>query len=109
MECIAMELGPPDASGRRRPIPIKDSEFTMAVDTVIVAIGRTPNPIIQSTTEDLKVTKWGTIIADENGQTNIEGVFAGGDIVTGEATVISAMGAGKKAAKAIHEYLMNNK
>jgi glutamate synthase (NADPH/NADH) small chain len=109
MECIAMELGPPDASGRRRPIPIKDSEFTMAVDTVIVAIGRTPNPIIQSTTEDLKVTKWGTIIADENGQTNIDGVFAGGDIVTGEATVISAMGAGKKAAKAIHEYLMNNK
>jgi glutamate synthase (NADPH/NADH) small chain len=106
MECIAMELGPPDASGRKRPIPIAGSEFIMDVDTVIVAIGRTPNPIIQNTTEGLRVTKWGTIITDENGQTNVEGVFAGGDIVTGEATVISAMGAGKKASKAIHEYLM---
>jgi glutamate synthase (NADPH/NADH) small chain len=105
MECICMELGPPDESGRRRPIPVKGSEFVMDVDTVIVAIGRTPNPIIQSTTEGLTVTKWGTIVADENGKTNIEGVYAGGDIVTGEATVISAMGAGKKAAKAIHEYL----
>jgi len=106
MECICMELGPPDESGRRRPIPVKGSEFVMDVDTVIVAIGRTPNPIIQSTTEGLAVTKWGTIVADENGKTNVEGVYAGGDIVTGEATVISAMGAGKKAAKAIHEYLM---
>jgi glutamate synthase (NADPH/NADH) small chain len=106
MECIAMELGPPDASGRRRPVPIKGSEFIMDVDTVIVAIGRTPNPIIQSTTEGLEVTKWGTIIADENGKTNVAGVFAAGDIVTGEATVISAMGAGKRAAKAMHEYLM---
>ncbi len=106
MECICMELGPPDESGRRRPVPIKGSEFTMDVDTVIIAIGRTPNPIIQRTTEGLKVTKWGMIVTDENGETNIEGVYAGGDIVTGEATVISAMGAGKKAARAIHEYIM---
>ena len=109
MECICMELGPPDESGRRRPVPIKGSEFVMDVDSVIVAIGRTPNPIIQSTTEGLQVTKWGTIVADKNGKTNIEGVYAGGDIVTGEATVISAMGAGKTAAKAIHEYLMSKK
>jgi len=106
MECICMELGQPDESGRRRPVPVKGSEFVMDTDTVIVAIGRTPNPIIQSTTEGLAVTKWGTIVTDENGKTSIEGVYAGGDIVTGEATVISAMGAGKKAAKAIHEYLM---
>jgi len=106
MECIRMKLGPPDESGRRRPIPIKGSEFVMDVDTVIVAIGRTPNPIIQRTTEGLEVTRWGTIVTDENGKTSLEGVYAGGDIVTGEATVISAMGAGKKAARAIHEYLM---
>ena len=106
MECACMELGAPDESGRRRPVPVKGSEFVMDVDTVIVAIGRTPNPIIQRTTEGLDVTKWGTIVADGNGKTSIEGVYAGGDIVTGEATVISAMGAGKKAAKAIHEYLM---
>ena len=106
MECIRMKLGPPDESGRRRPIPIEGSEFVMDVDTVIVAIGRTPNPIIQRTTEGLEVTRWGTIVTDENGKTSLEGVYAGGDIVTGEATVISAMGAGKKAARAIHEYLM---
>jgi len=106
MECIRMSLGEPDASGRRRPIPIEGSEFTMDVDTVIIAIGRTPNPIIQQTTEGLEVTKWGTIVTDENGKTSILGVYAGGDIVTGQATVISAMGAGKKAAKAIHQYLM---
>jgi glutamate synthase (NADPH/NADH) small chain len=106
MECICMELGPPDESGRRRPIQCKGSEFTMDTDTVIVAIGRTPNPIIQSTTEGLAVTKWGTIVTDADGKTNIEAVYAGGDVVTGEATVISAMGAGKKAATAIHEYLM---
>jgi glutamate synthase (NADPH/NADH) small chain len=106
MECICMELGPPDESGRRRPVPVKGSEFVMDVDTVIVAIGRTPNPIIQRTTEGLEVTKWSTIVADENGKTSLKGVYAGGDIVTGEATVISAMGAGKKAARAIHEYLM---
>jgi glutamate synthase (NADPH/NADH) small chain len=106
MECICMELGPPDETGRRRPVPVKRSEFVMDTDTVIVAVGRKPNPIIQSTTSGLAVTKWGTIVIDTNGKTNIEGVYAGGDIVTGEATVISAMGAGKKAAKAIHEYLM---
>jgi glutamate synthase (NADPH/NADH) small chain len=105
MECIRMRLGEPDASGRRRPIPIEGSEFTVDVDTVIMAIGRTPNPIIQQTTEGLEVTKWGTIVVDENGKTSIEGVYAGGDIVTGQATVISAMGAGKKAAKAIHQHL----
>lgn len=106
MECIRMRLGEPDASGRRRPISIEGSEFVMDVSTVIVAIGRTPNPIIQQTTQGLEVTRWGTIMTDENEKTSIEGVYAGGDIVTGEATVISAMGAGKKAAKAIHEYLM---
>jgi len=89
---------------------VKGSEFIMDVDTVIVAIGRTPNPIIQRTTKGLEVTKWGTIVVDEaTGKTSLEGVYAGGDIVTGEATVISAMGAGKKAAKAIHEYLTNKK
>ena len=110
MECVRMELGQPDSSGRRRPVPIKGSEFVMDVDTVVVAVGRTPNPIIQSTTKGLETTKWGTIVADEKtGQTTIEGVFAGGDIVTGEATVISAMGAGKRAARAIHEYLMKKR
>jgi glutamate synthase (NADPH/NADH) small chain len=109
MECLCMELGPPDESGRRRPVAVKGSEFVMDTDTVIVAIGCTPNPIIQSTTQGLAVTKWGTIVADENGKTSIEGVYAGGDIVTGEETVISAMGAGKKAAEAIHEYLMNRR
>ncbi len=110
MECICMELGPPDESGRRRPIPVKGSEFVMDVDTVIVAIGRTPNPIIQRTTKGLETTKWGTIVTrDESGKTSLEGVYAGGDIVTGEATVISAMGAGKKAALAIHEYLMKDR
>jgi glutamate synthase (NADPH/NADH) small chain len=107
MEVIVMELGEPDASGRRRPVPIKGSETVMDVDTVIVAIGRTPNPIIQCTTNGLEAAKRGTIAADEaTGKTCLEGVYAGGDIVTGEATVISAMGAGRKAARSIHEYLM---
>ncbi len=110
MDCQCMELGPPDESGRRRPIPIKGSEFTMETDTVIIAIGQTPNPIIQRTTEGLEVNpKHGTIPVDENGKTNLESVYAGGDVVTGAATVISAMGAGKTAAKAIHEYIMNKK
>jgi glutamate synthase (NADPH/NADH) small chain len=110
MECQVMELGQPDASGRRRPIPIEGSEFTMETDTVIIAIGQTPNPIIQRTTEGLVVNpKHGTIIVDENGKTSLEGVYAGGDVATGAATVISAMGMGKNAAKAIHEYLMNKK
>jgi len=110
MECQCMELGPPDASGRRRPVPIKGSEFTMEVDTVIIAIGQTPNPIIQRTTEGLVADpRHGTITVDENGKTSLEGVYAGGDVATGAATVISAMGMGKKAAKAMHEYLMSKK
>jgi len=110
MECISMQLGEPDESGRRRPIPIEGSEFIIDVDTVIVAIGQTPNPMIPRTTKGLQTTKWGGIIVEEEtGKTSIEGVYAGGDIVSGAATVISAMGAGKKAAKAIHEYLSNNK
>jgi glutamate synthase (NADPH/NADH) small chain len=110
MECQCMELGPPDESGRRRPIPIEGSTFTMETDTVIIAIGQTPNPIIQRTTGGLEVNpKRGTILIDENGKTSIEGVYAGGDVVTGAATVISAMGAGKTAARAIHEYLINKK
>lgn len=110
VELVAMELGEPDASGRRSPVPIKGSETLLEVDTVIVAIGRSPNPIIQSVTPGLKTTKHGTIIADpETGETTIPGVFTGGDIMTGESTVISAMGSGKKAAKAIHNYLLNKK
>ena len=108
IELAAMELGEPDASGRRRPVPIKGSEFILDVDTVIVAIGRTPNPIIQSETQGLKTTAKGTIIAEqETGRTSIDGVYTGGDILTGEATVISAMGAGKRAARAMHEYLLS--
>jgi len=110
MECICMELGPPDETGRRRPVPVKGSEFIMDVDTVIVAIGRTPNPIIQRTTKGLEVTKWGTIVVDEaTGKTSLEGVYAGGDIVTGEATVISAMGAGKKANQQDSAYCLTKK
>ncbi len=110
MECIRMQLGEPDESGRRRPIPVEGSEFTMDVDTVIIAIGRTPNPIIQLTTRGLETAKNGTVVVDEaTGNTSLEGVYAGGDIVTGEATVIKAMGAGRKAASAIHEYLLNKR
>jgi len=107
MECIEMELGEPDASGRRRPIPKKGSEFVMKVDTVVVALGTTPNPLIASTTEGLKTTNHGTVVADEvTGKTVKDRVWAGGDIVTGSATVISAMGAGKRAAADIHKFLM---
>jgi glutamate synthase (NADPH/NADH) small chain len=107
MECIEMELGEPDASGRRRPIPKKGSEFVMKVDTVVVALGTTPNPLIASTTEGLKTTNHGTVVADEaTGKTVKDKVWAGGDIVTGSATVISAMGAGKRAAADIHKFLM---
>lgn len=105
MTCIKMELGEPDDSGRRRPIPIADSEFDLEVDTVIVSVGTNPNPLIKSTTKGLDVTSWGGIITDENGATSREGIFAGGDAVTGAATVISAAGAGKVAAKAIDEYI----
>jgi len=106
MECVRMRLGEPDDSGRRRPVPIEGSDFMMNVDVVVMAVGRTPNPIIKQTTEGLETTKWGGIVADEDGKTSIEGVYAGGDIVTGESTVISAMGAGRRAARAIHEFLI---
>ena len=105
MKCIKMELGEPDAKGRRRPVPIKDSEFNIDVDTVIMAIGTSPNPLIKSTTDGLNVNPHGGIIVNEGGLTTREGVYAGGDAVTGAATVISAMGAGKTAAKSIDEYL----
>jgi glutamate synthase (NADPH/NADH) small chain len=109
MRCIRMELGEPDASGRRRPIPVEGSEFNLPVDTVVVAIGTGPNPIVASTTPGLETTKRGNIAADEDGKTSKEGVFAGGDIVTGAATVILAMGAGRKAAAAIDAYLQSKK
>jgi len=106
MKCIKMELGEPDASGRRRPVEVEGSEFVMDVDTVIMSLGTSPNPLISSTTEGLEVNKWKCIVADEaNGATSKEGVYAGGDAVTGAATVILAMGAGKAAAKGIDEYL----
>ena len=108
MKCVRMELGEPDASGRRRPVVIPDSEFTLDVDTVIMALGTSPNPLISSTTEGLEINKWKCIVAEEtNGQTSKNGVFAGGDAVTGAATVILAMEAGKAGAKGIHEYLSN--
>ena len=110
MTCIRMELGEPDASGRRRPIPVEGSEFNLTVDTVIVSIGTGPNPIIAHTTPGLDTTKRGNIVADEEScATSKPGVFAGGDIVTGAATVILAMGAGRKAAEAIDAYLQNQK
>ena len=106
IECIKMELGEPDESGRRRPVEIKGSEYTLDVQTVIIAIGNSPNPLILSTTPKLQSSKWGGIIADEEtGATSEEGVYAGGDAVTGAATVILAMGAGKKAAEAIDKYI----
>ena len=106
MRCIKMELGEPDASGRRRPVEVPGSEFEMELDTVIMSLGTSPNPLISSTTEGLETNKWKCIVADEElGRTSKEGVFAGGDAVTGAATVILAMGAGKAAAKGIHEYL----
>jgi len=107
MECIRMELGEPDDSGRRRPVPVKGSEFTLETDTVVVAIGNKPNPLIPQTMSELEITKWGTIVADEESMaTSVPGVFAAGDIVTGAATVISAMGDAKKAAHSIHQYLL---
>jgi glutamate synthase (NADPH) small chain len=106
MKCVKMELGEPDASGRRRPVEIKGSEFTLDVDTVIMSLGTSPNPLISSTTKGLDITKRQCLVADEEtGLTTKEKVYAGGDAVTGAATVILAMGAGKKAAKAIDEYL----
>ena len=108
MTCIRMELGEPDESGRRRPVPVEGSEFTLDLDTVIMSLGTSPNPLISSTTKGLDVNKYRCIVAqEESGQTSREGVFAGGDAVTGAATVILAMGAGKAAAKGIDEYLSN--
>jgi len=106
LELLKMELGEPDDSGRRRPVPLEGTEHTLDVDVVVSAIGQGPNPLLTSATPELELTKWGNIVADEeNGKTNMKGIFAGGDIVTGAATVILAMGAGKKAARAMDEYL----
>lgn len=108
MKCIKYQLGEPDESGRRRPVAIDGSEFVMEVDTVVMAIGQGPNPLVPRTTRGLELTKKGTIVADpETGATSKPGVFAGGDVVTGAATVILAMGAGRQAANSIHEYLTN--
>lgn len=110
MKCVKMELGEPDESGRRRPIVKEGSEFEMELDTVIMSLGTSPNPLIATTTNGLEVNKWKCIVADEElGATSKEGVFAGGDAVTGAATVILAMGAGKAGAKGIHEYLSKKK
>ena len=110
IECYEMELGEPDSSGRRRPVTKEGSEFVMDVDVVVVALGTTPNPLVPSTTKGLETTKRGTVVADEqSGKTVKDRVWAGGDVVTGAATVISAMGAGKRAAASIHEFLMGEK
>ena len=105
--CQKMELGEPDASGRRSPVPIPDSEYELAVDTVIMAIGTSPNPLIRTTTEGLEANKRGCLVVDEHMMTTKRGVYAGGDAVTGAATVILAMGAGKSAAQSIDEYIQN--
>ncbi len=107
MRCIRMELGEPDASGRRRPIEVPGSEFELDTDCVIMALGTSPNPLIKSTTEGLATQRWGGIITDEDGLTSCEGIYAGGDAVTGAATVILAMGAGKKAAAAMDAYIQS--
>ncbi len=107
LECVKMELGEPDAGGRRRPVEIPDSEFILPVESVIMALGTSPNPLIRTTTKGIEANKRGCLVVDENMQTTKEGVYAGGDAVTGAATVILAMGAGKTAAKAIDDYLNN--
>ncbi len=107
MRCIRMQLGEPDSSGRRSPVEIPNSEFVMEVDCVIMSLGTSPNPLLKQTTQGLETKRRGEIVADEQGKTTLNGVYAGGDAVTGAATVILAMGAGKKAAAAIHEYLQN--
>ena len=109
MKCIEMELGEPDASGRRRPVEKPNSEFELEVDCVIMSLGTSPNPLIKSTTPGLDTERWGGIIVKDNGETSVEGVFAGGDAVTGAATVILAMGAGKVAASGIDEYIKSKK
>ena len=105
VECLRYELGEPDASGRRRPVAIPGSEFQIEVDTVIIAIGNQANPLMRQTTPELEFNKWGNIVVDETGKTSIEGVYAGGDIVMGAATVILAMGQGRTAAAGINNYL----
>ena len=105
LNCVRMELGEPDASGRRSPIEVAGSDFEIECDVVIMALGTSPNPLIASTTANLETTRRGCIVADEDGRTTRKGVFAGGDTVTGAATVILAMGAGRKAAAAIDKYL----
>ncbi len=108
VKVVKMELGEPDDSGRRRPVEVKGSEYVIEADTVIMSLGTSPNPLISSTTEGMETNRWGCIVAeDATGQTTREGVFAGGDAVTGAATVILAMEAGRKAAKGIHEYIQN--
>ena len=108
MKCVKMELGEPDASGRRRPVEIPGSEYDMDVDTVIMSLGTSPNPLISSTTKGLEINKRRCIVAEEEtGKTSKDGVYAGGDAVTGAATVILAMGAGKAGARGIDEYLKN--
>jgi len=107
VEYLKMQLGEPDDSGRRRPVPIPGSEEKMAIDTALVAIGQSPNPLIPQTMKELKIGKHGNIIADNDGRTSVPGIFAGGDIATGAATVILAMGAGKRAARAIDTYMKN--
>ena len=109
VKCIKMKLGEPDESGRRRPIPIPNSEFTIEIDTALVAIGQNPNPLVPRSFKELKTEKWGNLKVDEDGQTTVPGVFAGGDIATGAATVILAMGAGKQAARSIDKYLKSKK
>jgi glutamate synthase (NADPH/NADH) small chain len=107
MECLKMELGEKDDSGRRRPVPIEGSNWMLDVDTVIIAIGQNPNPLLTKNTKDLETKSWGGIVVDNDQQTSRKGVYAGGDVVTGAATVIKAMGAGKTAAENIKEYLLN--
>jgi glutamate synthase (NADPH/NADH) small chain len=107
LKCVRMKLGTPDATGRARPEVVPDSEFVLPCDVVVVAIGTKANPLLTSTCPDLKLNKYGNIIVDENGMTSMPGVFAGGDIVRGAATVILAMGDGKRAAAAIDDYLKN--
>jgi glutamate synthase (NADPH/NADH) small chain len=105
LKCVRMELGQPDASGRARPVPVPGSEFVIPCDVVVVAIGTKANPLLTATCPELKLNKWGNIVVDDNGMTSIPGVFAGGDIVRGAATVILAMGDGKRAARAMDQYL----
>ncbi|HHS13294.1 MAG TPA: NADPH-dependent glutamate synthase [bacterium] len=110
VECLRMELGEPDASGRRRPVPVEGSNFRITVDSVVISIGNSPNPLIPNTTPGLETGKWGNIqIEETTGKTSKKGVFAGGDVATGAATVISAMGAGRRAARAMHEYLVTGR